>query len=243
MNKEYWKEKGIELLFPRRCPVCGEIVCPKGNKICPECRKKLSFVEGEVCLKCGKELVHKEAEYCLSCMRHPKSFVYGTALLNYNEVSAKSMAQIKYNNKREYLDFYSEEMVLRMGRKLKRMNADALVPVPVHPSRKRVRGFNQAEELAQRIAKKLSLPVCSDMLVRVKRTLPQKELSPGERLNNLEQAFAVKWERILPDIQSVILVDDIYTTGSTIEACTRVLRQAGIRQIYFTAICIGADKG
>lgn len=243
MDKEYWMEKAVELLFPRRCPVCGEIVKPKGNKICPDCKKTLHFVKGAVCLKCGRELVQKEAEYCLNCVKHPKSFLYGTALLTYNEVSAKSMAQIKYNNKREYLDFYSEEMVLRMERRIAGMNADALIPVPVHPSRKRARGFNQAEELADRIGKKINIPVCSDILVRRKRTLPQKELSPAERLRNLEQAFSADKEKILPGIQSVILVDDIYTTGSTIEACTRVLKKAGIKNIYFTTICIGADKG
>lgn len=237
-----WKEELISVLFPRRCPVCGEIVQPKGRLICPECRGKLSDVSGPVCLKCGKELVQEDGEYCFGCRRHPKSFDGGAALFNYNEVSAQSMVQIKYKNKREYLDFYAEEMVRRLGKKLMRMDADALVPVPVHPARRRARGFNQAQELAVRLSRLTGIPVCADMLIRSRKTAPQKELAPGERLKNLEQAFQVRKENIPPGMRTALLIDDIYTTGSTIEACTRVLKRAGIKTVYFAAICIGGDR-
>ena len=180
---------------------------PRGEMICPGCRVMLSEVKGALCLKCGKELVYEEGEYCFGCMRHPKSFVSGAALLNYNEVSAQSMVQIKYKNKREYLDFYSREMADKLGRKIAQMNGEALIPVPVHPERLRKRGFNQAQ-----------------------------------RLKNLEQAFSVREGSAFCSLKSAILVDDIYTTGSTIEACTRVLHKAGIGKIYFLAICIGGDK-
>lgn len=239
---EKWKEQAANLLFPRRCPVCAEIVEPSGAFICPECRKKLSDVSGELCLKCGKELENRDAEYCYGCMRHPKSFIRGAALFNYNEVSAKSIVQIKYKNKREYLDFYSREMAERLGDKIHRMKGQALIPVPVHPARKKQRGFNQAQELSQRLSKLTGIPVCADLLFRSRKTAPQKELTPEQRLKNLEQAFEVRRERKHSSLSSVILVDDIYTTGSTIEACTRTLNRAGIPEVYFLAICIGADR-
>lgn len=239
---EKWKEQAAELLFPRRCPVCAEIVKPPGALICPECRKKLSDVSGDLCLKCGKELVSKESEYCFNCMRHPKSFIRGAALFNYNEVSAKSMVQIKYKNKREYLDFYSQEMADRLGDKIHRMKAQALIPVPIHPARQKQRGFNQALELARRLSKHTGIPVCADLLFRSRKTAPQKELTPGQRLKNLEQAFEVRRQKNHSSLSSAILIDDIYTTGSTIEACTRTLKKAGIPEVYFLAICIGADR-
>lgn len=239
---EWWKEQAAGFLFPRRCPVCGEIVMPRGEMICPGCRVMLSEVKGALCLKCGKELVYEEGEYCFGCMRHPKSFVSGAALLNYNEVSAQSMVQIKYKNKREYLDFYSREMADKLGRKIAQMNGEALIPVPVHPERLRKRGFNQAQELAVRLSKLTKIPLCTDLLIRTKKTLPQKELTPGQRLKNLEQAFSVREGSAFCSLKSAILVDDIYTTGSTIEACTRMLHKAGIGKIYFLAICIGGDK-
>lgn len=229
-----------DLLFPRRCPVCGGIVLPKGELICPGCVKKLSFVKQPVCKKCGKEITSAEREYCLDCTKHKRSFDYGRALLNYNDTAKKSMADIKYRNRREYLDFYAEAVCLRYGRLLMRLGADALVPVPVHPSRRRQRGFNQAEIFADRIGERLGIPVCPKMLVRRKKTAPQKQLNPKERLHNLEEAFAAG--AVPEGVTRVILVDDIYTTGSTMEACARALLRAGVKNVYFIAICIGRGQ-
>ncbi len=236
------REGAVGLIFPRRCPVCGDIVRPRGRLICPECAKRLSYVSGATCLKCGKELTCQEGEYCLGCSRRQRTFDQGIALLNYTEVSSASMAQIKYENKREYLDFYSQEILLRFGERIARMNADVLMPIPVHPSRKRARGYNQAEELARRISRQTGIPISVDVLIRIRKTLPQKELTAQERLKNLEQAFAVRQEALEPWMRSVLLVDDIYTTGSTMEACARVLKRAGVRQVYFVSVCIGGDR-
>ena len=150
------------------------------------------------------------------------------------------MAQIKYKNKREYLDFYGTALTARYGRTIRRMQADVLVPVPVHATRKKTRGFNQAEILARVIGKKLEIPVMPEMLVRNKKTLPQKDLSAAERLKNLSGAFAAG--EIPEGIRSVILVDDIYTTGSTIEACARALRASGISRVYFVVICMTGGR-
>ncbi len=230
----------IDLLFPRRCPVCDGIVMPKGSLICGECVKKLSFVRDPVCKKCGKEIISPDVEYCFDCVRHKRTFEYGRALINYDEKAGKSMAKIKYRNKREYLDFYGEAVCVRYGMVISRMRATVLVPVPVHPSRKRVRGFNQAELLARRIGAHLEIPVCSQILVRNRKTMPQKGLDPRGRLKNLEQAFSAG--EIPKGVEGVILVDDIYTTGSTIEACTRALKRAGIKRVFFLTICIGRGQ-
>ena len=98
--------KILDILYPRRCPVCGDITGGSGRMICPDCLRKLSFVKSPVCKKCGKEIEDESMEFCPDCMRHPRAFEYGIALLNYDEAARHSMAQIKYNNKREYLDFY-----------------------------------------------------------------------------------------------------------------------------------------
>ena len=96
----YIIETILDLLFPRRCPVCGQIIMPKGNLICPGCIRKLSWVRGPVCKCCGKEIISETAEYCSDCAIHPRSFSNGMALLNYNEISAPSLAKIKYHNHR-----------------------------------------------------------------------------------------------------------------------------------------------
>lgn len=233
-------EFAADILFPRRCPVCDDIVLPRGGLICPECVKRLSFVKGPVCKKCGKEVFSDTVEYCFDCTKHKRSFESGRALVNYNEAARNSMVKIKYKNKREYLDFYIEAICIRYGKIISRMGADALVPVPVHPSRMRSRGYNQAELLARGIGRELGIPVCADLLLRSRKTAPQKELNPAERLKNLEEAFEAG--SIPSGIGTVILVDDIYTTGSTIEACTRALKRMGVKKVYFLAICIGRGQ-
>lgn len=226
----------LDALFPRRCPVCGKI--PENERICPSCLKKLSFVTAPTCKKCGKEIADEALEYCLDCTRHRHTFSAGISMLNYNEAAARSMAAVKYKNKREYLDFYADEAVKRCGEKLLAFRPDALVPVPVHPKRKRIRGFNQAEVLAGKLGERLFLPVWTDVLFRSRNTEPQKDLSPAERLKNLEQAF----QAAPVHGKTLLLIDDIYTTGSTIEACSRVLRMAGAEKIYFFTLCIGQGQ-
>lgn len=230
----------INLLFPRRCPVCGDIVEPSGDLICPSCVFKLSPVRQPTCRKCGKELFSERAEYCFDCSRHERSFESGAALFNYNETAKKSMAAIKYRNKREFLDFYAEMMTYRFRHTIQNWKPDVLIPVPVHPSRRRKRGFNQAEELARRLSKLLRIPVESRLLVRTRKTAPQRELNPQQRLANLKQAFSVNPGRPIP--QRVVLVDDIYTTGSTMEACSRALKAAGVQEIHFLTICVGGGR-
>lgn len=234
------KETLINLFFPRRCPVCEDIVEPSGNLICPSCISKLSPVRQPTCRKCGKELFSEQEEYCFDCGRHKRSFESGAALFNYNEAAKKSMAAIKYRNKREFLDFYAEVMGYRFSRIVKNWHPDVLVPVPVHPSRRRKRGFNQAEELTRRLSHILDIPMETGLLVRRRKTAPQRELNPQQRLANLQQAFAVNSKCPIP--RTVILIDDIYTTGSTMEACTRVLKAAGVEKVHFLVICIGGGR-
>lgn len=196
-----------------------------------------------VCKKCGKEVFGEVVEYCLDCSRHPRTFDSGMAALNYNEAARHSLAAVKYKNRREYLDFYAELMDYRMAQKVHYLKPEMLVPVPVHPSRLRRRGFNQAYELALRLEKRWKIPVEARMLTRTRKTIPQQKLNPNERLENLQEAFAmdVKWLGRHPMPETVLLVDDIYTTGSTIEACARVLKKAGVKKIYFVTICIGKE--
>lgn len=233
---EYSRRTAADLLFPRRCPVCGGVAMPKGRLICPACLKQLSFISSPACMKCGKEIGSRDQEYCADCIRRKKSFERGFALLNYDSRAAVSMAAVKYHNKREYLDFYARAAALRFEKQFRQAGIQVIVPVPVHASRLKTRGFNQAAVLAEKLSAELGIP-WEELLIRVKKTDPQKSLGSAERLKNLRGAFeadqeAGKWERIL-------LVDDIYTTGSTAEICSRALLKTGVKQVFVFAVCIG----
>lgn len=229
----------LDILYPRRCPVCGEIVKERGALICTACEKELHPIGEPACKKCGKPLVSEEEEYCRDCRRGDHLYTRGLAVLPYAGKVKKSIQQVKFHNKREYIDFYGPYMAKILGERIRCWEAQALVPVPLHSSKRRKRGFNQAELLAERVGEVLELPVRTDLVQRVRATRPQKELTRRERQNNLKGAFKIS--RYDVELKKIILVDDIYTTGSTIDEIAGKLLEQGVEEVYFISLCIGRD--
>ena len=226
----------VRLVFPLRCPVCDGIVTVFGSRICPDCRKKLKYITSPRCLKCGKQVDNGEQEYCLDCSRKEHLFVSGRALYEY-ESAASSIYRFKYGNRREYADFFGEEVARHLGDYIRRIGPDALIPVPLHPARRRRRGYNQAELLAKAISGYTGIAVCDKILIRTKNTAPLKRLNPRERQNNLKKAFNIRGNDV--KLKTVIVVDDIYTTGSTMDAVAGVLLAAGVERIFFITLACG----
>lgn len=230
----------LDMLYPVRCPVCTGIVTPKDRNICVSCEMKLHFISEPRCKKCSKPIEDEQAEYCSDCGRKNYHFEYGFSVWVYDDVIKKSVSDFKYRHKKEYSKYFVREVVSRYGSKILKINPDALVPVPIHRSKYRERGYNQADILAKGIGRELNIPVLSDLLIRNKKTLPQKQLSDKERLQNLNEAFEFNKTYIgRRKLNKLLLVDDIYTTGSTIEACTNVLIKNGAGKVYFVTLCIG----
>ena len=233
-----------ELFFPRRCPVCDRVLSFRqglaGPGVCLSCRGVLRPVAGPRCLRCGKALL-TEAEFCPDCRRRKRHFRQNVALWEYDEAARASVARFKYHGRSEYAGWYAEELLRLRGREIKRFSCEAVVPVPVHRSRLVRRGYNQAGLLAEELAARLALPYRPELLLRRKKTVPQKELfSPTARARNLQSALAVPARAVLP--RSVLLVDDIYTTGSTLEACSLALLEAGVKEVYCVTLCIVPDR-
>lgn len=229
-------EAVLDALFPPRCPVCGELPAEEGRQICAACFSRLDFVKEPRCLRCGKTVFDETVGLCADCEKRERSFERGFALLNYDDCMRRMVAEIKYKNRRSYLKPMARLLYLAYREQIADMRADCLAPVPLHPSRLRSRGFNQAELLAREIGRHAGIPVRADLLIRVKKTAAQNALNPEERARNLERAFAVR--RPDPKLRRVILVDDIFTTGSTVEACAQALRAAGADEIFFLCLCI-----
>lgn len=232
----------FDILYPRRCPICSEIVSVRGESSCHECRSKVELIREPKCLRCGKPMDLDNKEFCYDCGKKEHSFVRGFSLWVYNKEMQKSIADFKNNGRREYAHFYIEELLEHYRQEIIAISPDVLVPVPIHKHKRLQRGYNQAEILAKELGKKLELPVLSELLIREKKTLPQKQLSDRERLLNLAEAFSFSVKersKYKKKLQRVLLVDDIYTTGSTIDACAKTLRKNGIEEVYFVSICIG----
>lgn len=231
----------LDIIYPVRCPVCGEIVLPREDMICLACKDKLKFIIEPRCKKCSKPLEIEEKEYCNDCEHKNYQYIYGFSVWVYDKIMKKSISDYKYNGKKEYARYYASETVRIYGERIKRIAPDLLIPVPIHKSKYRERGYNQTDILARLIGKDLDIPVASSYIIRTRKTMPQKQLSDKERLKNLQEAFAINPNvyTVGSNITRVMLVDDIYTTGSTIEACTNVLIKSGIKDVYFLTLCIG----
>ena len=134
------------LLFPRRCPVCDRPVKPAGALVCRSCAPKLVYVRQPLCMKCGKELSDENQEYCRDCLHKKHLYDRGISLYRYTSVK-KAVYRFKYAGRQEYAAFFGKEMAWHLGRQILSWKVDALVPVPLHPARKRKRGYNQALNL------------------------------------------------------------------------------------------------
>lgn len=234
-----WNRAMIDLVFPRRCPICDEVMSYGAKGICGK-HELLPYVTEPTCMKCGKSLDDEELEYCADCRTHTRSFERAYPVFRYVEPVASSVLAIKYHNKREYVEYYGSLVAERIRKAGLAERLQIILPVPVHRSKLRKRGYNQAELLADVVGRRLDIPVDNGHLLRVSDTTPQKELSPLERANNIKQALEV---RALPaEWKTVLLIDDIYTTGATVQACTEALQEAGVEQVYVGVICIGEGR-
>jgi ComF family protein len=230
------KEALASIVFPPRCPVCDEVI-HVGKDTCDDCRKKVVCIGEPVCKKCGKPLENQRREYCSDCARKQHYFSQGKAVFVYQGEIRHSMYRFKYSNKREYAAYYAKEAARIYGGWIRRKQIEAIVPVPMYRWKEKGRGYNQAAVFAMALGERMNLPVEKRMVKRIRNTTPQKELNDVERKANLKKAF-----QLVPDIvkyKKILIVDDIYTTGSTIDAVAEVLLQAGVEEIYFLCISIG----
>lgn len=194
-------------------------------------------VEQPHCLKCGKTIEDEDEEYCQDCAEIPKSYNRGYPVFEYTDAIKKALYDFKYKNQRQYADFFADCIFQSYGKQLCALQLDGLVPVPVHARKKRSRGYNQAELLARELSARLQIPIYPKYLVRQINTNPQKELNDISRMKNLKNAFKIGENKI--KLKKVLLVDDIYTSGATIESCTKVLLSEGVEDIYYTSVAIG----
>lgn len=239
------------LVFPERCPVCDKALpfAPRvraplsGSAPDPffhrACFARLAFVSDPYCLRCGRPLQERETEFCRRCRERPSAFEQNLPLLLYNEAARFSVARFKYHGRQAFALPYARLWWARRGDELRALKADVLIPVPIHRSRLRKRGYNQAALFAYELEKLSGIPCREDILIRSKHTGAQKELGRQERLANMQNAFRLKGST--EGIRCAVLVDDIFTTGSTLESCSRVLMAAGVERICALTLCIAAE--
>lgn len=250
LNKQYIIKKGyikrglggicgnmLGILFPERCAVCGNILKKGEAYICDGCKGRVAYISDPFCRICGRKMKVKTETYCNTCKTSARSFDRGVSVFVYDDLIRGSIHSFKYDNKRTNGIFYSSEVIRIYGGLIKSWNPDVFIPVPIHKSRYIKRGYNQSEIIATHISDYIGVPSRTDILYRIKKTAPQNNLNRVERGRNMQAAFAVNPSK-LDKIKTVILIDDIFTTGSTLNGCASILKAAGVEKVYF--ICIAA---
>ena len=188
-------------------------------------------------MHCGRPLRDETKEFCHDCGKKRSYVRQGRSVWLHSGPVPGAVYRFKYQNKRSYGQIFAAEMERCCGRQVRRWEIDEIMPVPLHPSRKRMRGYNQAEILASELSQRMGIPFKNNVLFRIRKTVPQNELDDEERRQNLRGAFGVSAEWI--PCRNVLLIDDIYTTGSTVERCAKMLKKAGAQNVYFLTISIG----
>ncbi len=210
------KGQTIELFFPGVCVGCGKT----GDFFCLACRLKLPYLNGPVCPKCGRPAAG--ATVCGDCHSLPPATGSIRYPFAFDGVMRSAIHQFKYKDIRALARPLAG--LLWAYARDNGVTADSLVPVPLHKNKLKERGYNQAELLAVEFGKLAGWPVQTDVLVRVKDTGPQaRSASAGVRRGNVTGAFSATG--VAPKGKAVLLIDDVCTTGATLDACATVLRK------------------
>jgi ComF family protein len=217
------RRTALNLLFPYRCLGCGK----EGELICPSCQHKLPRINPPICPKCGRP--QSSGTICPTCYNQRYEIDGMRSPFRFEAVMRQAIHQFKYRNLRAI----AEPLSSLLGDYLTTnpMPGEVLIPVPLHHKRLRERGYNQSELLSRELNKLIGLPVVADCLVREQHASPQVvATSVSERQNNVANAFTCH-DRRLKD-KKVLLIDDIATSGATLNACASALKATGANSVW-----------
>ncbi len=226
-----WLRNVLDVIYPRHCVLCGAHGW-QGRDLCRDCYAELP-VNQAACRVCaiplplaedGQELM------CGQCQQQVRQFDTCYSAFVYKSPFDKLIHQLKFQHKLHLATLLGDLMVEALERRFagSKPLPDCIIPVPLHHSRLRERGYNQALELARPIAKRFNLPLLRNSCIRNKATLPQSELPAEERFNNIMGSFTVQANF---SARHVVIVDDVMTTGSTIDALAKTLKEAGVQTV------------
>ena len=214
-------EELLDLVFAARCLECGEkLDAGRRACLCGKCWGSIRLIKPPACVSCGKQLKSDLEPLCGECLLSKHIFTDNRSAAVYDGVMRNAIHLFKYKDKRKLGEHFGEMSVEALAASGGTAGINGVIPVPIYRNKRR--DFNQSEVLARFIGKKFGLPVHSDVLFRVKDTKPQHELSRGERRENVRGAFSVRNAEKLDSV-SVLLIDDIFTTGATADECAEAI--------------------
>ena len=217
----------LDFVYPPHCLACGEVIAEAGEFLCGRCWGEILVPAPVRCARCGCPL-EKAAPSCTNCASWEPVFERAVVLGGFEGAMQQAIHALKFRQQRDL----GRELGRRMGRVLGAVlrQVDLLVPVPLHPTRQRERGYNQSLCIARGMAEELDILVDGGLVKRRLNTRQQARLDARQRQDNMRDSFCCAGP--LPDHRCIGVVDDVLTTGATLNACARVLVQAGARQVW-----------
>ena len=236
-----WLNAGLGLVYPEVCQLCGEArATPAESYVCRRCRAGVRMIQAPLCDRCGlpfQGAICSSFE-CSNCKDADFHFAYARSAAVARDPLLEVIHRYKYRQALWFEPLLGELLITAAVPDLSGGEWDWIVPVPLHPTKHRERGFNQAERLARRLSAATGLPLRTRVLRRTAPTQTQTLLTRGERRQNVRKAFALRGR---PDLENrrIVLVDDVFTTGATTGECARVLRKSGAAEVCVWTVARG----
>ncbi|OQX53930.1 MAG: hypothetical protein B5M48_02075 [Candidatus Omnitrophica bacterium 4484_213] len=213
-------KKSLDLIYPLNCVIC---------------KKKLNFDDGSyLCSECYSKIIKNKPPFSVKCDCSPVYFQRAWAVGKYTGIIKDLIHLFKYHRQQYLSKPLGKLMVDFIKINLNWQIINVLVPVPLHPRKLRQREFNQSELLAKEINKQISIPL-ANALIRIKQTSSQTILPPEKRLSNIAGAFKTREQKEVAQ-KSILLIDDVFTSGATANECARVLKQGGAKRVEVLAL-------
>ncbi len=236
----HWGQRVLNFVFPSTCDGCEAALTHEDLPFfCRPCWEGIRPITGSTCSRCGIPGLHSRSESdaseltcCHTCYDSPPRYDKATALFRYEGVLAQAVQRMKYKSQTSLISPLANLLCENL-QGIDHM--DIVLPVPLHVTRLRKREFNQSLALAKRVAQTLHIPLSMDNLARTRKTPPQTTLEWKDRQRNVRDSFSVRRPHDFLE-KKLLLVDDVLTTGATVNECARVLRAAGAESIQVLAL-------
>lgn len=234
-------EAALAFVFPPVCQLCNEQRASAAEGyVCADCFRRVRYVKEPFCERCGLPFEGSITGLfeCSNCEGVELAFTRARSAVHAKDVALEAIHRYKYNRAMWFEPFLANLLISAAREEISKEDWDYLVPVPLHPTKRREREFNQAERLAERLGRALNIPRANRWLRRTVRTRTQTLLSRNERAANVSKAFSTRPGLELSG-ERIVLIDDVLTTGATTNACARALKAAGAGEVCVWTVARG----
>ena len=241
MFKDAFKEVFMNLVAPKACIICDDSLKMETEiQLCDECRAELPFIKGTTCAICGIPISDTYVDiYCGRCKSKKYRFESNISVFEYKDDIKEALKRMKFGNRETWIaETAGKLLAIRIKEKYERVNFDCIINVPCSLPRRFRRGFDQSAMIADVVSEILGIEMYDDVLYKIKNNRKQSTIEDAkEREKNVRGAYEIyRYDKIID--KTVLLIDDIFTTGSTINECARMLKNAGASIVYTATVAI-----